>query len=203
MFVSEHKKYIFGYPDGSIRPNESITRAEIASIFYKLLDDGVREYFMSHDNPYPDTDKESWYNNAVSTISKLNILIGDENGEFKPDEAITRAELAAVAARFARMSQITPYKKERFGDIEGHWAEDDINYMASAGWIDGYNEVEYSPERHVTRAEAISLVNRIFNREHELNGEERASLGSYWHDNADPNAWYYNEIIEASVSHIK
>jgi hypothetical protein len=197
----EHIGYINGYPDGYVKPENDLTRAEAAVIFDRLLDDEIREYFYTRENPYPDVDKDSWYNDAISTLSNIGVLVGEEDGLFKPDAEITRAELAAIAARFARFMPKIPHERQQFNDVNGHWAEDDINYLAAVGWIEGYPEGPFNPDLQITRAESMAFVNRILGRLQEPDDERYTETVNGWADNSDPNAWYYNIVIEASTTH--
>lgn len=196
-----HYAYIIGYEageDGSIevRPENSITRAEVATIFYRLLDDASREKFLTKDNSFPDVDSDDWYNNAVSTVAAAGIVEGYDDGTFGPDRAITRAEFATIASRF---STLTHDGEPLFTDVAGHWAEDYINCAAVTGWVNGYDDGTFRPENKITRAEAITLINRVLYRTVDSEGLLAEGYIDFV-DNA-PTAWYYIAILEASNSH--
>lgn len=196
-----HYAYIIGYDaeeDGSIevRPENSITRAEVATIFYRLLDDASREKFLTKSNSFPDVDSDDWYNNAVSTVAAAGIVEGYDDGTFGPDRAITRAEFATIASRF---STLTHDGEPMFTDVAGHWAEDYINCAAVTGWVNGYDDGTFRPEAKITRAEAITLINRVLYRTVDSEGLLAEGYIDFV-DNA-PSAWYYIAILEASNSH--
>ena len=197
----DHFAYIIGYDpleDGSIevRPTNNITRAEVATIFYRLLDADSRVKFKTGDNDFSDVDASDWYNMAVSTATAAGIFEGYDDGTFGPDKPITRAEFATIASRFSSLE----YNGEpMFTDIAGHWAEEGINRAAVTGWVNGYDDGTFRPENAITRAEAITLINRVLYRNID---EEGLLLAGYldFIDN-DPSAWYYIAILEASNSH--
>ena len=193
--TEDHYAYIVGYPDGTVRPEGDITRAEVATIFFRLLTDESRDEFWSQTNPYSDVSEDDWYNNAVSTLTNAGIIDGYENGTFKPNGNITRAEFATIAVRFFEAT----YEGENlFPDIDGHWAQDYINEAANAGIVDGYPDGTFGPQKLITRAEAMTMVNRTIDRhpdaEHFLDGMIT------WSDNHE-DAWYYEQVQEATNSH--
>ena len=193
--TEDHYAYIVGYPDGTVRPEGDITRAEVATIFFRLLTDESRDEFWSQTNDYTDVDADAWYNNAVSTLSNAGILNGYEDGTFQPDGNITRAEFATITARFF---EATYDGEDLFSDIAGHWAADYINQAANAGIVDGYPDGTFRPQQNITRAEAMTMVNRTIDRhpdaEHFLDGMIT------WSDNHE-DAWYYEQVQEATNSH--
>ena len=193
--LDDHDAYIQGYPDGCVKPQNNITRAEVATIFYRLLTDDARDYYYSTDSGFSDVNPGDWYNTAVATMVQAGILNGYSDGTFKPNASITRAEFATIAARFLS----NPYStKDRFYDTEGHWAEVYINRAAEIGWIGGYPDGSFKPDQYITRAEAVTLVNNVLGRaphaDHMLDDMIR------WPDNPK-SAWYYEDIQEATNSH--
>ena len=159
--LDDHDAYIQGYPDGRVKPQNNITRAEVATIFFRLLTDDARDYYYSTDSGFSDVNPGDWYNTAVATMVQAGILNGYSDGTFKPNASITRAEFATIAARFLS----NPYStKDRFYDTEGHWAEVYINRAAEIGWIGGYPDGSFKPDRYITRAEAVTLVNNVLGR---------------------------------------
>ena len=201
-FVSEHVAYIIGYPDGRVGPNLNITRAETVTIFFRLLADQTRAYYWTQENPFSDVSRDMWYNNAISVMTRMGIIDGYPDGTFKPDNAITRAEFTTIVARFARMMQIAPEYDVSFGDTAEHWAEREISYAASVGWINGYSDGTFKPVQRITRAEAIMLVNRMLGRIPESDGDLLQDSMILWPDNMDPGMWYYLAVQEASNSHL-
>ena len=193
--TTDHYAYIVGYEDGEVKPNNNITRAEVATIFFRLLTDDARAYYWSTDSGFSDVKPGDWYNNAVSTMVNAGILNGYSDGTFKPNANITRAEFATIAARFLSNSYSL---NDRFYDTEGHWAEPYINRAAEVGWINGYNDGSFKPDKAITRAEAVTLVNAVLGREpHE---DHLLSNMIRWPDNPK-SAWYYEAIQEATNSH--
>ena len=200
----DHFAYIIGYPveDGQsedmreVRPQNNITRAEVATIFFRMLTDDSRAKFWSQDNDYSDVTTSDWFNNAISTATKAGIVNGYDDGTFGPNKPITRAEFAAIAARF----DTDLYEGEnRFSDIAGHWAAEEINKAAANGWINGYEDGVFKPNQYIVRSEAMTLINRLLYRlvdESGLNTEDMIK----WVDNT-PDAWYYANVQEATNSH--
>ena len=200
-FITDHVAYISGYPDGTVGPNRNITRAEVATIFFRLLTDEVRAEYRTQDNPFSDVQRGMWYNNAVSVMHNMGIIQGYPDATFRPDKPITRAELAAVAARFAREMRMHPINDLLFNDISGHWAETDISHAAAIGWVNGYPDGAFKPNRYITRAEVIALVNRMLEREPEIAEDLLEDEMIVWPDNIDKNMWYYFAVQEATNSH--
>jgi hypothetical protein len=200
-FIDDHVAYIIGYPDGYVRPERNVSRAEVATVFFRLQTDELRTNNWTMENPFPDVIKALWYNNAISVMCKMGILAGYPDGTFRPNNAITRAELAAIAARFARKMEMLARNDLSFSDIEGHWAESDINYAAAIGWVNGYPEGTFKPNQNITRAEFMTLVNRMLERVPESLDDLLVDEMETWSDNMDTNAWYYLAVQEATNSH--
>ena len=195
--TDDHFAYIVGYPDGTVQPNGQITRAEATTIFFRLLTDDVRDENLTKTNRYSDVAATSWYNTAVSTLSSMGIITGYPDGTFRPNAAITRAEFAAIAARFDHDGDKTAAK---FSDIANHWAKDEISIAYNNGWITGYPDGTFGPQRDITRAETMTLVNRVLNRQPETEDDLLPNM-TVWTDNANPKAWYYLAVQEATNSH--
>lgn len=195
--TTDHFAYIVGYGNGEVRPQNNITRAEVATIFFRLLTDDVRDENLTKTNRYSDVAATSWYNTAVSTLSSMGIITGYPDGTFRPNAAITRAEFAAIAARFDNDGDKTAAK---FSDIATHWARDEISIAYNNGWITGYPDGTFGPQRDITRAETMTLVNRVLNRQPETEDDLLPNM-TVWTDNANPNAWYYLAVQEATNSH--
>ena len=195
--TTDHFAYIVGYGNGEVRPQNNITRAEVATIFFRLLTDDVRDENLTKTNRYSDVTRADWYNTAVSTLSSMGIITGYPDGTFRPNAAITRAEFAAIAARFDNDGDKTAAK---FSDIATHWARDEISIAYNNGWINGYPNGTFGPQRDITRAETMTLVNRVLNRQPETEDDLLPNM-TVWTDNANPNAWYYLAVQEATNSH--
>ena len=195
--TTDHFAYIVGYGNGEVRPQNNITRAEVATIFFRLLTDDVRAENLTKTNRYSDVAATSWYNTAVSTLSSMGIITGYPDGTFHPNAAITRAEFAAIAARFDNDGDKTAAK---FSDIATHWAKDEISIAYNNGWITGYPDGTFGPQRDITRAETMTLVNRVLNRQPETEDDLLPNM-TVWTDNANPKAWYYLAVQEATNSH--
>ena len=193
--TQDHDAYLLGYEDGTVRPEGSITRAEVATIFFRLLTDESRDKFWSQTNDYTDVPADAWYNSAVSTLSNAGILDGYEDGTFRPDGNITRAEFATITARFLEASYDGG---NRFPDIDGHWAAEYINEAANAGIVDGYEDGTFRPQQNITRAEAVTMVNRTVDRHPDA--DHLLDNMVTWPDNPE-SAWYYAQIQEATNAH--
>ena len=193
----DHYAYIVGYPDSTVRPQNGITRAEVATIFFRLLTDETRNANSTKSNSYSDVAAGAWYNHAVSTLSAMGIVKGDSHGKFNPNAPITRAEFAAIAARFDDKADTTAVD---FSDIASHWAKDEISAAANNGWINGYTDGTFRPNNKITRAEAMTLVNRVLKRLPET-AEDLHNDMIKWSDNSDTSAWYYLAVQEATNSH--
>ena len=207
--TKDHYGYIIGYPvdyytgqpttdqtKKPVRPEGKITRAEVATIYFRMLTDESRTKFWSQSNSYSDVKTGDWFNNAVSTLSKAGIIAGYEDGSFRPNGYITRAEFATIAARFF---DVTYNGKDLFPDISGHWAKDYINQAANKGFVNGYEDGTFKPDRNITRAEAVTLVNRTLDRHPDKNHFTKDML--VWPDNMDQTKWYYADMQEATNSH--
>ncbi|MBQ4577882.1 MAG: S-layer homology domain-containing protein [Clostridia bacterium] len=197
LFGSDHYAYIIGRDDGLVHPEANITRAEVATIFFRLLAEEVRTAMMTGENDFTDVEEGQWYNHAVSTLASMGIVFGRGDGTYyDPDAFITRAEFAAIAARFDPMGNP---EGVFFSDISGHWAEKEIIIAANNGWVEGYNGL-FRPDDYITRAEAMTLINRVLHRlpetEHDL-----LDYMIIWPDNMDTEAWYYLAVQEATNSH--
>lgn len=195
--TEEHFAYIFGYPDGTIRPGANITRAEVAVIFFRLLTDEAREFCRSETNRFTDTEPGAWYSVAVSSLTGIGILTGYPDGTFGPGQQITRAEFATIVTRFLKTA--VPDGEDRFSDIADSWARDRINAAAALGLINGYPDGTFGPQRSITRAEAFTMVNRLLGRA--PHRDHLLADMTCWPDNADPSQWYYAAVQEATNSH--
>ena len=193
----DHFAYIVGYPDGNVKPGGNITRAEVATIFFRLLTEDVRTANSTQSNSLSDVSRGQWFNHAISTLSSMGIVKGNPDGTFDPDAPITRAEFAAIAARFDDKNTNTT---SNFSDIASHWAKDEIGVAANKGWINGYPDSTFRPDQYITRAEAMTLVNRVLNRLPEKS-EDLLDDMIKWPDNADASVWYYLAVQEATNSH--
>ena len=193
----DHFAYIVGYPNGNVEPNGNITRAEVATIFFRLLTEEVRTANSTQSNSLSDVTRGQWFNHAVSTLSSMGIVKGHNDGTFAPNAPITRAEFAAIAARLDDKNTDTSSK---FTDIASHWAKNEIGIAANKGWINGYPDGTFRPNQYITRAEAMTLVNRVLNRLPENSSDLLDSMIK-WPDNSDASAWYYLAVQEATNSH--
>ena len=193
----DHYAYIIGYGNNDVRPQNNITRAEVATIFFRLLTDETRTANMNKSNGYNDVKDGDWFCCAVSTLSKMGIIKGYEDGSFKPNDPISRAEFAAIAARFDPDGDKTP---ATFADVTSHWAKDEISIAANHGWIKGYEDGSFKPDQKITRAETMTLVNRVLNRLPETKDDLHKDMKT-WVDNMDETAWYYLAVQEATNSH--
>ena len=193
----DHFAYVAGYTDGTVRPNAKITRAEVAMIFYRLLDEDVRAANESSTNTFSDVTENMWCNTAVSTIARLKIVKGRSAENFDPNAPITRAEFATICARFDHSSV---EGTESFSDIHGHWAEKFVERAAALGWVNGYMDGTFRPNATITRAEAMAMINRVLGRLPESEKDLLPGMKT-WPDNADPSAWYYLTIQEATNGH--
>lgn len=192
----DHYAYIKGYPNGSFKPNATITRAEAASIFYRLLTDSTRKTYSTTYNTFKDVPAKAWYNTAVSTMAKLGIVNGGSDGYFRPSDPITRAEIAAMIARCDGNSYGNAYTN--FSDVKGHWA---ANYIARAyelGWINGYGTT-YAPDKYITRAETVAILNRVLNRAPQTTSDLLSGLNTF--NDVSVTSWYYLDVEEAANSH--
>ena len=194
---TDHFAYVIGYPDGTVHPNGQITRAEVATIFFRLLRDKVRDGAFTTSNSYSDVAYGKWYNNPISTMSALGIITGYPDGTFKPNKPITRAEFAAIAARF---DETQSGKSATFSDVIGHWAAKEIGIAYYNDWIKGYPDGTFKPDQNITRAEAMTLINRVLERKPESPADLLTNMNK-WTDNLDTSKWYYLDVQEATNSH--
>jgi len=195
--TDKHINYIIGYEDDTVRPNSSITRAEVATIFYRLLTDEIREEWFSTESSFPDVTEDDWFYVAVCTLTNGGILNGYPDGSFLPNNYISRAELAAIISRFDPLYGEIEIS-ESFKDVKHHWAEEEIEFAAARGYVVGYPDGKFRPDQAITRAETVTIVNRCLQRAVDAEG----LLDDYlsWSDN-HPGTWYYYEIIEAANYH--
>ncbi len=194
----DHFAYVSGYPDGTVRPNAEITRAEVAMIFYRLLDEDVRAANESNHSTFSDVTDGMWFHTAVSTIARLGIVKGRSAGIFDPNAPITRGEFATVCARFDHSKA---EHAESFSDIHGHWAETFIAHAAALGWVNGYLDGTFRPNATITRAEAMAMINRVLGRLPESEKDLLPGMKT-WPDNSNSNTWYYLTVQEATNGHI-
>ena len=197
--TTDHFGYIIGYEDGTIKPDASITRAEVATIFFRLLTDEARDKFWTETNSYSDVAETAWYNNAVSTLSRMGILGGYEDGTFRPNDSITRAEFAKIAVSFFEYEDISA--ENIFTDVAaGSWYENFVAVAAKLGLIEGYAGNVYRPNESITRAEACTIINRTLGRAPDADHLLPESEMNTWPDNR-PGVWYYAQLQEATNSH--
>ncbi|MBT9817116.1 hypothetical protein GPK77_05160 [Butyricicoccus faecihominis] len=192
----DHYAYVVGYSDGTVRPNANISRAEVATIFFRLLKKEVRDGNLTTENIFADVTNGQWHNKAISTMAKLGIVKGRRADSFDPDASITRAEFAAICARF----NTKPVENNgSFSDISGHWAENEIERAAAFGWISGYPDGTFHPDARITRAEAMTMINRVLCRMPQSESDLLDSMVT-WPDNK-PSDWHYLAVQEATNSH--
>ena len=193
---TDHYAYIKGYPNGSFKPTDTITRAEAATIFYRLLTDSTRKAYATTYNSFKDVPATAWYNTAVSTMAKLGIVNGGADGYFRPNDPITRAEIAAMIARcdgayYTGSSTV-------FSDTYGHWAAGYIDRAYELGWINGYGTT-YAPDRYISRAETVAVLNRVLNRAPQYTSDLTRNYTTF--SDVATSAWYYLDVEEAANSH--
>lgn len=193
-----HFNYVIGYTDGTIRPNNDISRAEVATIFFRLLTDEAREQYTTTAGSFTDVKAGMWCNRAIATLTNMGIIKGYTDGSFQPNKSITRAELATIIARFAKLDVNT----ETFSDITGHWAQKSIELAAGNGWINGYTDGTFRPNKSIIRAETFAMINRVLDRQTEsVSDLLPTSEMNMWSDNLNENAWYYKDVQEATNYH--
>ena len=192
----DHFAYVYGYPDGRVGPLNNITRAEVAAIFYRLLRKDIRMESQTTENSFDDVPADAWYVTEVSTLARLGVFVGRTTDVFAPDAPITRAEFATVCARF---DQSGAAEDRDFSDIGGHWAEQYIRQAAALGWVQGYPDGTFGPDRPITRAEAVTMINRVLRR-NPGSKDDLLSGMKVWPDNP-AGAWYYLEVQEATNGH--
>ena len=194
----EHFNYVIGYPDGSVKPDANISRAEVATIFFRLLTTEARDLYSKTTCDFTDIKDGQWYTRAIATLANAGIVDGYPDGTFNPNAPITRAEMATIIARFAKLDVNT----KTFNDINGHWAQKYIELAAGNNWINGYEDGSFRPNQNITRAETFAMINRVLEREVEnvvdlLNPSEM----NMWTDNLNTDAWYYIDVQEATNYH--
>lgn len=193
-----HFNYVIGYTDGTIRPNNDISRAEVATIFFRLLTDEAREQYTTTAGNFTDVKAGMWCNRAIATLTNMGIIKGYTDGSFQPNKSITRAELATIIARFAKLDVNT----KTFSDITGHWAQKNIELAAGNGWINGYEDGTFRPNNNITRAETFAMINRVLDRQTESVSDLLPTTEmNMWSDNLNENAWYYKDVQEATNYH--
>ena len=193
----DHFAYVQGYPDGTVKPAGSITRAEVAAILFRLMDADSRSLYYSTAYGFRDVDSTKWYNTYVATLNNAGVITDSRTGYFRPNDAITRAELAAMLAQFAEKKSAAIY----FSDVSaGYWAANAIALTANLGWINGYPDGTFGPDKTVTRAELMAMVNRATGRAPESADALLPNMKT-WKDNADTARWYYLDVQEATNSH--
>lgn len=193
-----HFNYVIGYTDGTIRPGNNISRAEVATIFFRLLTDEAREQYNKTTTSYSDIKDGAWCCRAVATLTNAGVINGYTDGTFRPNAPITRAELATIIARFAKLDVNT----KTFSDITGHWAQKNIELAVGNGWINGYDDGTFRPNNNITRAETFAMINRVLDRQTEsVSDLLPTSDMNMWSDNMDADAWYYKDVQEATNYH--
>lgn len=195
--TEDHVAYIIGYENGTIRPRGEITRAEVATIFFRLMTDKARSKYWTTENDFNDVAEGQWFNLAVSTLNAAGVIVDAEYGNFRPNDPITRAELAVMAAQFCTVEGKLP--KTSFTDVsKDHWAIDEIKLIEYAGWIEGYPDGTFRPDATITRAEAITIINRMLERAVEDSGMLEGMLTFI---DCPTNEWFYEAVQEATNSH--
>lgn len=193
----DHFAYIKGYPDGTVRPEASLTRAEAAAILYRVMEKSCVERFHAESSSFRDVPDGKWYTTYVATLEKAGVIVDSKDGNFRPNDAITRAELASMLAQFANVTGGT----NTFSDVPAtHWAADYIAAAVRSGWIQGYPDGTFRPEQTIKRAEMTAMVNRALGRDPQSASDLLEGMKT-WKDNADPTAWFYLDIQEAANGH--
>ena len=196
--MADHYAYLMGYPDGTVRPGGSITRAEATTIFFRLLTEESRSQFWATENRYSDVSAGRWYNNAVSTMTRAGIVNGYPDGTFRPNAPITRAEMAKIIALFAKLEP----SEERFPDTAGHWADSYIRLAAGSGWIEGYPDGTFRPDRAITRAETVTMIDRVLERVPKDESRLLPHETMLTFPDCRPGQWFYIAVQEAANSHV-
>jgi hypothetical protein len=192
----DHFAYIMGYTDGTVRPTNSITRQEVAAIFYRLLTDASKAAYYTEENSFRDVDSSWWSNAAISTLANIGVINGYPDGTFRPLENISREEFAAMAAHFAA---VTEAPENPFSDTAGRWSTDLISFAYREGWVTGYTDGTFRPTEDISRAETMAILNRVLEREVDETGVLPGC--KTFSDNTNPQDWYYYHVIEATNSH--
>ena len=197
--ITDHFAYVIGYPDGTVRPDGNVTRAEVATIFFRMLKDDAREKYWKTDNRYSDVKSTDWYNNAISTLSNMGIIDGYPDGTFRPNAGITRAEFAKIAVSFFK-DNVRETIGDRFSDIHGKWYTEYVNLANELAIVNGYPDGTFRPDNKIIRAESMTIVNNTLRRTPCKEGLLPVSMMITWPDNA-ASAWYYEAVQEATNSH--
>jgi len=197
QFNPTHHAFIVGFPDGTVRPHSNMTRAEVATLFFRLFSDEYRTEIWSQTNAFPDVNSSDWFNNAVSTVANAGFISGMPDGSFGPDRPMTRAEFATLISRFV---DVDSTDINVFPDVEGHWAAEHVNNISRFGWVSGDDDGNFRPDQDITRAEVAALVNRMLGRRPQSHEDLLPGMIT-WSDNANRDAWYYLDIQEATNSH--
>lgn len=194
--TSDHFAYVQGYPNGTVKPAGNITRAETAAILFRLMDDASRKTYYSTKSGFRDVASGSWYNTYVATLNNAGVITDSSNGYFRPNEAITRAELAAMLAKFSETTGAANY----FNDVSAkYWAANAIAICAKLGWINGYPDGTFRPDKNVTRAELMAMINRATGRAPKSADAFLPGMKTWIDNTADK--WYYLDVQEATNSH--
>ncbi len=202
VLTGDHVAYVIGYPDGGVHPQGSITRAEVATIFFRLLDDDVREEYWSQTNSYSDVAATAWYNNAISTLSNMGILGGYPDGTFRPNRPITRSELTKIAVSFFEYADRNFAYENQFSDVVGNeWYAGFVAAANKLGLINGYPDGTFRPLANITRAETCAIVNRTLGRAPHKDHLLPEDVMNMWPDNMNKGLWYYADMQEATNSH--
>lgn len=197
--ITDHFAYVIGYPDGTVRPDGNVTRAEVATIFFRMLKDDAREKYWKTDNRYSDVKSTDWFNNAISTLSNMGIIDGYPDGTFRPNAGITRAEFAKIAVSFFK-DNVRETIGDRFSDIHGKWYTEYVNLANELAIVNGYPDGTFRPDNKIIRAESMTIVNNTLRRTPCKEGLLPVSVMITWPDNA-ASAWYYEAVQEATNSH--
>ena len=196
--TADHFAYVNGYPDGTVQPNGNITRAEVAAILYRIMDTSVARTYDCATSSFQDVARSDWYNSYVATLEKAGVIVDTETGGFfRPNEAITRAELAAMLAQFAEIKYADSYASDVSAN---HWAAKAIAICTKLGWINGYPDGTFRPDQKITRAELMAMINRALERTPSSTSDLLTGM-KIWRDNANVNAWYYIDVQEATNAH--
>jgi len=192
---TDHIAYVIGYPDGEVKPLEKISREEVAVLFYRLMAEESRITYASTEQPFTDVSRQRWSNDEIATLFNAKIIQGNPDGSFMPEKSITRAEFAAIAARFDKLENRL---ENKFPDIEEHWAKDYINSSVEKGWINGYGNGTFRPDHSIVRCEAMMLINDVLDRRINIAGLHKDT--KQWPDNTE-DKWYYEIVLEATNTH--
>ena len=197
--TADHFAFINGYPDGSVQPEGNVTRAETAAILYRIMGDDCQSYYKTTSCSYSDVARGDWFNTYVATLENAGVIVDTRtNGKFRPNDAITRAELASMIAQFAGLDSASAANFNDVGTI--YWAAKEIAIAAKMGWINGYPDGSFRPNQNVTRAELMAMVNRALGRTPKSEDDLLSGMKT-WSDNANTGAWYYLDVQEATNSH--